>query len=497
MDKIRILLLIIILSASSVYAQKVPPRKKPVAVEPDLVMPDTSSVVVKADSSHNASGEFMSLKQCIDYAMIHQPGLNKSLINVSIAKETNAVNIAPWLPQVSASGNVTHYIQFPESGVITTQGGTTTATGGATTGGTTAGGTTGTTTSTSSSGVATRTANTFIPQLAVSQAIFSPSLLYAAKTAPLLLKEAQQVTDSTRIYLVSAVSKSYYNVLLTLEQINVLKEDTARLGKNVRDTYHQYIGGIVDETDYEEATITLNNSKAQLKQANENVVPQFATLKQLMGFPPEQQFNVSFNTDQMMQGIYIDTTQQLSYEKRIEFQQLGTQKALQATLTGYYKTAFLPTLSAFYNYNRQFANSKFSNVFDSSYPSSLVGLSVSIPIFTGLSRVHNIRKSRLQEQLITWDETDLKLQINKEYTTANANYKGNLYNLQLLQKNVAMARRVYFVVTLQYKQGIVAYLNVITAESNLITSEINYLNALFQTLSSKIDLQKAMGNISY
>jgi len=78
-----------------------------------------------------------------------------------------------------------------------------------------------------------------------------------------------------------------------------------------------------------------------------------------------------------------------------------------------------------------------------------------------------------------------------------ANYKGNFYNLQLLQKNVALAQRTYFVVDLQYKSGIVAYLNVITAESNLISSEISYLNALFQVLSNKIDLEKAMGSITY
>jgi outer membrane protein TolC len=108
-----------------------------------------------------------------------------------------------------------------------------------------------------------------------------------------------------------------------------------------------------------------------------------------------------------------------------------------------------------------------------------------------------VHKARLQEQLLNWNEVDLKSQIYKEYTTALANYKGNYYNLQLLQKNVNMAKRVYFVVTLQYRQGIVPYLNVITAESNLISSEISYLNALFQVLSNKIDLQKAMGNISY
>jgi outer membrane protein TolC len=57
-----------------------------------------------------------------------------------------------------------------------------------------------------------------------------------------------------------------------------------------------------------------------------------------------------------------------------------------------------------------------------------------------------------------------------------------------------MARDVYGVVSLQYKQGLIAYLNVITAESNLISSQISFLNALFQVLSSKVDLEKAMGN---
>jgi outer membrane protein TolC len=60
-----------------------------------------------------------------------------------------------------------------------------------------------------------------------------------------------------------------------------------------------------------------------------------------------------------------------------------------------------------------------------------------------------------------------------------------------------MARNVYEIVTLQYQQGVVAYLNVITAEENLITSEIGYLNALFTVLSNKVDLQKAMGFITY
>ncbi len=451
---------------------------------------DTSKLLVPVvrDSSNKVS-EFLTLKQCIDYALQHQPAVNRSLINVSIARTNNAINLAGWLPQVNATGSLIHYIQLNNNGAAVVSGGTTGATGTTT-------GTTGTTTGTSTS-TRTSSANSFIPELEVSQTIFNPSLLYAAKSAPLYVRQAEEVTDSTKIYLVSSVSKSFYNVLLTLEQINVLKEDTARLTRNVRDTYHQYVGGIVDETDYEEATITLNNSAAQLKQAVENITPLYAQLKQLMGYPPEKQFNVNFDTLEMMRSINIDTTQQLQYQKRIEFQQLNTQRALQNQLVNYYRFSFLPTVSAFYNYDLSYQNNNFSDLFSKSYPSQLVGLSVNIPIFTGFYRTNNLKKARLQEKLIDWNAVDLKAQVYTEYTSALANYKGNLYNLQLLQKNVDLSRRTYFVVSLQYKQGIVAYLNVITAESNLISSEISYLNALFQVLSNKIDLEKAMGDIKY
>jgi len=379
------------------------------SVAAPVVVPDTSKTnlllpVTVKDTGKNNTGEYLTLQQCIDYAMLHQPGLNIAQINIDVAKTTNAINLATALPQVNASGNLTHYIQQSQGG-----GGQGTNNGGN-----------------------NAYANTFIPGISVSQTIFNPSLLYAFKSAPLFVKQAQQTTDSTKIFLVSSVSKSFYTLLLTLEQINVLKEDTSEFGKSYRDAYHQYKGGIVDETDFEQAEITLNNTKAQLKQANENVVPQYAALKKLMGFPPENQFNVTFDTLEMMKSIHIDTTQQLQYEKRIEFQQIQTSLGLQDQTINYYKYAFLPTLSAFFNYNLNFQNNNYNNLLGTSYPTSYIGLSFSIPIFTGFSRLNNLHKARLQEQILNWNQTDLKSEIYSEYTSALANYKGNYYNLQLL-----------------------------------------------------------------
>lgn len=439
-----------------------------------LVLVGISGGSYAQNTNAGPASQSLTLRQCIDYAMKHQPALNQSLINEAITRANNAVNLSGWYPQVNLSGTLTHYDVLPSAFETNPN---------------------------NPAGpplvVKTGIPNSVTPQLSATEAFISPSLIYAAKTAPLFNEQARQVTDSNKISLVASVSKAFYGVLLTLEQINVLKADTAELSRSVTDAYHQYIGGIVDETDYEEATITYNNSLVQLRQAVENVVPQYATLKQLIGFPPQQQFDISFDTSEMIRNIGIDSAEQLQYEKRIEFRLLQTAKELQQHLINYYHLAYLPTLSGFFNYDYEFGSNDFSTLFNSSYPYSSIGLSLNFPIFTGFSRVYNLRKARLQQDLLNWNEVNLKSQIYSEYTTALASYKSNLFSFHMLQKNVALAGRVYNVVELQYRQGIVPYLNVITAQSNLITSQTGYINALFQALSSKIDLQKAMGEISY
>ena len=427
--------------------------------------------VFSQNRERSDSTQLFTLGQCIRYALQHQPGLNQSIVNMAIARSTNAINLSGWFPQLNLSGTMLHYSQLP-----------TTLTPNPVPGGPPV-------------PVHTGVTNTAIPELSASQTIFEPQLYFAASSAPLLTKQAEQISDSVKIFTVSAVSKSFYNLLLTLEEINVLKEDTARLGRNIVDAHHQYVGGIVDETDYQQAVITLNNSKAQLKQQTENVAPEYASLKQLMGYPPEKNFSVTFDTAQMMHEIYSDTSARLRYDNRIEFQQLQTEKALQHQQSIYSKLTFVPSVSVFYDYYYEYEGTTTSSMFKSAYPYSYFGVSLNFPIFTGFSRIETIQRSELQEEALGWDELSLKSEIYTEYTSALANYKSSLYNLRLLDDNKSRAQNVYRVVSLHNNQGVVAYLNLLVAESNLITAEIGYIDALFQLLSSKIDLEKAMGEI--
>lgn len=427
------------------------------------------SIIAQSQVNNPDTTQNLSLDQCVGYALKHEPTINMAIVNQAIVRASNAIATSGWLPQVNVIGSFTHYNTLPtsffeDSGKQVKQ----------------------------RAGII----NTATPTLQATQTIFNPALLYALHSAPIYNRQAQEITDSSRISIVAAVSKSYYSLLNTLEQINVLKEDTARLNKSVSDTYHQFVGGIVDKTDYDEAVITLNNTLFSLRQAQENVRPQYAQLKQVMGYPPQQQFNVFYDTLQMQQDIAFDTTQPLSFEKRPEFQVLQTTKQLQLQTVDYYRHAWLPTVGAFFNYEYEFEGNQFNALFSQGYPFSYEGLSLTIPIFTGFARLHNVQRARLQYDLLDWNEVLLKSAIWADYTTAMADYKSNLYNLKVSRDNVALAKETYDIVYLQYQQGVIPYLNVITAESNLHTSELTYESSIFQVLSSKIDLEKAMGIIT-
>ncbi len=411
----------------------------------------------------------LTLQDCIDFAMKNQPAVNQAYIDKAIAHDNQAIAIGSWLPQVVGNANYVHYLQLPTSFLRTN--GTLTP-------------------------VKTGVNYTSLPQLTVNQNLFNNDALLAGRIAKLYMSAADENINTTKVNLVVDVSKAFYDVLLSTERINVYKEDTARLIKNQKDAYYRYQSGIADKVDYKQATISLNNALSQLKTANEQLAGKYAYLKQLLGAPAEQAIAVRFDTAQMLQNIYTDTLEALHIEKRPEYRTLEIMKDIQHQTTRYYRLGVVPSVSAFYNYNYQFQSNSNADLYSAAYPNSLLGVQLSVPIFSGLKRHNNVHKAQLQEDRVDWDEINLKLNINTQYQQALAGYKSNLYALRAQAENEAMAREVYNVVKLQYSEGIKAYLDVIIAESDLQTSEINYLNALFQVLESKLEFEKAKGDIA-
>ena len=202
---------------------------------------------------------------------------------------------------------------------------------------------------------------------------------------------------------------------------------------------------------------------------------------------------LSYDSTHYEQEAYIDTLQKLDVNNRIEYRLLQTQKNLDNINVSYYKWGFLPSVSLQGNYSSFYSAGRFSNLYDNPILNSYAGITLNMPIFQGTKRLQNLSKARLQVNRADLDIENSANTINTEYAQALAGYKSNYTNWKLIGQNVDLAKDVYKVVSLQYREGIKTYLDVIIALSDLRTAELNYYNALFQLLSSKIDLEKAMG----
>ncbi|HTQ28707.1 MAG TPA: TolC family protein [Puia sp.] len=407
-----------------------------------------------------------TLQNCVQYALQHQPLIQQSYLDETITERQIKDKLSEWYPQIGLSLNAIHYFQLP---VFIFQG---TAT---------------------PSGVY----NTHYGSLTLNQNIFDRDVLLASRSKKDVLLQSKQNTTSNKIDITVNVSKAYYDILLTQKQIELLDEDIVRLARSLKDSYNQYQGGIVDKTDYKRATIALNNSKAERKTYEELLKSKWIYLRQLMNYPATGPLELKYDSMQMEHEILMDTTQNANVENRIEFQQLKTQQRLMVDNLKYYKWAYIPSLALVGNYSINFYNNNLTDLYAKDFPSSYLGLALNVPIFQGTKRTQEIKIAQLQLQRLDYDLVTLKNAVNSQYAQALAVYKGNLNDYYILRDNLELARDVYNTIQLQYKSGVKTYLDLITAETDIRSAQVNYANALFQVLSSKLDVQKALGSITY
>ncbi|MFC5271101.1 TolC family protein [Adhaeribacter terreus] len=427
-------------------------------------------LAAQGNQNQTVSADSLTLEQCIAYALQNKPSVQQAYIDEQIADREIKAALAGWLPQLGLDANVQHYLKMPvtifpnEAGVLVPR--------------------------------QIGTINSSNLSLTANQAIFSNDLFFASRGSRYVRLQSEQEIYNEKISTIVAVSRAFYDVLLSQEQLKILDQDIIRQEKQLKDAKAQYEQGLVDKTDWQRADISLTNVRSTRKRVQEAIKPKYVFLKELIGYPAEKELNITFDPVKMRQSMFTDTLQTLNYTNRIEFQQLQTQKQIQELSVNYYKWSFMPTFSAYFNYNLVYQNNDFQQLYNQSYPNSPIGLRMSVPLFTGTRRLQNLKREQLREKRLDLDIANVKNRISTEYETALATYRSDLYELKTVQHNVEMAEEVYRVIKLQYDEGIKPYLDLILAEAEIRATQLNYYNALYRVLTSKLEVERVTGTIN-
>ena len=428
--------------------------------------------VVYAQTDSSRVHDF-KLDNCISYAYEHQNAILNAKLDEQIAKYKVRETVGIGLPQINGSVNFQDFLAVPTSlvpGEFFNRPGELVPV---------------------QFGVKYQST----PGISINQLLFDGSYLVGLQASKTFKELSARALTRTKVETAVAVTQAYYSVLIANERLGLLDANIKRLQKTLYDTQQLLKNGFVEKIDVDRLTVLSNNIQTErsnvlrLLDLNNNL------LKFQMGMPIGDKLIIYEKIEDInfsKEIILADTT---AFLNRPEFALLQTQKKLNQLDLKRYKFQFLPSLSAFGNFSEVFQSNNFNTLYDRSFPTSLIGLQLNVPIFSGGQKYYRVKQAQLAVKKSDNDLYNLQNGINLQINQSQTAYINGLESLENQKRNRELAQEVLRVTKIKYEQGIGSSLEVTTAETSLKESETNYINSLYDALNNKVNLDKALGRI--
>lgn len=442
-----------------------------------------------------------SLQQCIDYALENSIDVKNAVLDQRIAQARVNETIGIGLPQVSGDVSIIHNQKLPRfftsynpnGGFIDLSG-----------------------VQGISEGDVVSLQNFFQLKssgnaaLSINQLIFNGSYLVGLQAANTFKELSEKSASQTREQVTTNITKAYYGVLVNSESMKLFDVNIARVDSLFFTTKKLQENGFAERIDVDRVEVTLNNLKTERDKFEKLQQLTKELLKFQMNYPLDQEIVLTDELTEEMAAANLDGyLADWNYKNRPDYQVLETNRKLQNLNIKNNYAAALPTLAAFGNLGYSTQSPGVGGLFktntaiaddgfvgpDKWYSFSSFGLSLNIPIFSGLQRVHKIQQEKLTLQKIENGFKALERGIDIEIKTATINYENSQASLRSQRRNMELADNVARVTKIKYEQGVGSNLEVVDAEASLREAQINYYNALYDALIAKTDLDKAFGKL--
>jgi outer membrane protein len=333
--------------------------------------------------------------------------------------------------------------------------------------------------------------------LTFNQIIFDPNYLVGLAAR----KTYQQLYDRSytrsKIEANVSVTKAYYQVLVSVEQIKLQDADINQLKLQMDETAARNKQGFVEKIDVDRITVQYNTLVTNRENTLRLLGVNYELLKFQMGMPVQAVLILKDKLEDIkLDASVVDPARDTTvYRNRIEYNLLETQEKLNEYDVKSKKGQFLPKLSFVANYSPSYQNNSFSDLYTENFPSSYIGLNLSVPIFTGWQHHNQLKQSEIAVFKSQNDLYNMKNTVNLQVDEAKAYYINGLRTLEVQKKNQELAQEVLHVAKVKYEQGVGSSIEVTQAQTDLETADNSYIQGLYDALVSKVDLDQAYGRI--
>lgn len=422
----------------------------------------------------------LSLKEAVEYGVLHNQNLANAKLEMAAAEGLVKEYIAVGYPQIKGTIDLASNYNLPTSFIPAEF----------------VGGPPG-----ESIGVQFGTPYSGNATLNATQMVFDGVFFVGLKAARTFQELSSKTHIKTKIDVVEAVNKAYYNVLVTQLTLELVEKNYGRLDTLLNVTKAMNASGFVERIDVSRVQVQFNNIKVNLENSRKILGLAESLLKFQMGMPINESITLTDKLSvEMFERPEESEEEEFNYNKRIEYSMLETQERLALLDIKRNNVAYLPSIDLYANVGAVAgtgAAGSLFNVGNEWFDFGIVGLRMNIPIFDGLQkhRINQQRQIKLKQVYNSYDL--LKNSINLEIQQTRVAYENSVNYMNVQVENVKISEEVYNVTKTKYQQGVGSNIEVINADADFKAAQTNFFTSLYSALLAKVDYDKALGKLNY
>lgn len=305
-----------------------------------------------------------------------------------------------------------------------------------------------------------------------------------------------EAANQSRQQLVSQVKSAYYALLLAIDSRKVIQEsyDMAALTHDIYVKQHEL--GAASDYDVLRTSVAMKNVEPQITQADIAIKRATLNLLLLMGLDGNYALKIAGNLSEYEKDMYSTalSADPTDLSKNSDLKLLDIDTGMLKRNLKIQKLAYSPTLalSANYNWTSMSNGSPFKNFRWTPY--SNIGLSLSIPIFSGGQRLSKVKQVEVQLAEMKLQRENLRRSVEMQVSVAMDNMKLNVEQIASSAESVRQADAAHSIMEQSFKIGAASYLNLRDSELALTQARLAYFQSIYNFLIAHTELELLLGN---
>lgn len=330
----------------------------------------------------------------------------------------------------------------------------------------------------------------------LNQLIFDGSYLVGLQSAKTYLKISENAKEKTELGIREAVINAYGNVLLSEESILIIEKNIKTLEKNLDETNQIFQNGFIEEENVEQLKITLSSVKSQLSKTKNLKTIAYKMLNITLGLDINASVILTDSLANLVtENIKLELlSSDLSIENHIDFKIAKNTETANELFVKLEQSKALPTLKSFMNfgyagYGQEFDFMKKEQKW---FDSSLLGVSLDIPIFSSLARSSRTQQAKIELEKARTNLTETEQKLFLLLESAKTNYNFSIEEYETSKQNLSLAERIENKQQIKFFEGISTSFELLEAQRQLYTMQQNYLQAMLTVIANKATLDNAL-----